>query len=177
MKITWFAGTTLRMQIGGRIAVFDPEGAPEDVDATELVSGADTVASLTDANLPELDAGSWRPRVARRLIDDTVGDEGITLWRVGPTSVLIDALGEPPAVIAGGADLLTWNRWADGGVLVLCGSAAHIAAQGSAALAIARPKLLALAIEDDADTAFQALRPVLSGAAMVVLEPGMAVEV
>jgi hypothetical protein len=80
-------------------------------------------------------------------------------------------------VIAGGADVLTWNRWADGGVLVLCGSAARIAAQGSAALAIARPKLLALAVEDDADAAFQALRPELSGAAMVVLEPGMAVEV
>ena len=63
-------------------------------------------------------------------------------------------------------------------VVVLSGSGAQCAAHGTALLDAARPRLIALAITDgDIDAAFDALAPGLEGASLIVLEPGLAVEV
>lgn len=177
MKMTWFSGTTFRIQIGGAILVTDPSAAPSGIDPAELCAGADVILSLVDATLPAFHSATWRPRQPRRLIDEQPGDDSVAVYRVAENSVLVEAVGEAPVILVDAADSLEWSRWADGSVLLVSGSAASIALQGQAALAVARPRLVALAVADDVDAAFSALAPVLAGASLLVLEPGLAVEV
>lgn len=177
MKITWFAAMTFRIQIAGRIIVIDPEGAPEGIDPAELASGAQGVVAASDDSVPLFDPQSWRPRRRVRLIDEEEGDEALNLYRLGEKGLVADSADEGVLVIEDGDIRTQWGRWADNGVVVLCGTGAECAAQGAALLEIAWPRLIALAVTDGAaDMAFEALAPQLEGASLTVLEPGLAVE-
>ena len=59
MKLTWFAGSTIRIHIGGRILVADPAGI-SGVDAEELVSGADLTFFIDEAG-ESVDPALWQP--------------------------------------------------------------------------------------------------------------------
>ncbi len=59
MKLTWFAGSTIRIHIGGRILVADPAGI-SGVDAGELVSGADATFFIDEAG-EAVDPALWQP--------------------------------------------------------------------------------------------------------------------
>jgi hypothetical protein len=180
MKITWFAGTTIRIHIGGQILVADADHAPVSIDRTELVSGADRVFALAGdaANLPLLEPAKWRPRPLPKAIDETPQMSEVALHRLAEGSVLVDAPGEPPLVLATGQRRPPFGRWADAAVVVLFGAGDSIVANGTLLLAVARPRLIALAAEEAAlDTAIGELRDRLEGAALVSLEPGMALEV
>lgn len=176
MKITWFGGTTFRIHIAGRIVVVDPEGAPAGIDAAELVSGAETVAAMASGDIPAFDPASWTPRKRGRLIDEDEGDEALSLYHLGNSGLVADSADEGVLVLHGeGAE---WRRWADTAVIVLSGSGAECAAAGAALLEIARPRLIALAVDDaEIDIAFETLAPLLGDAGLIVLEAGLAVEV
>lgn len=177
MKITWFSAMTFRIHIAGRIVVTHSEGAPEGVDPNELIAGAQTVISTTSPDLSAFDPASWRPRKRTRLIDAEPGDEGLDLYRLGARGLVADSADEGLLVLVDAGAEAEWNRWADGAVVVLSGSSAQCAAQGTALLEIARPRLIALALEDgEADLAFQTLAPLLGDSGMTVLEAGLAVE-
>lgn len=151
MKLTWFGGTTLRIHIGGEILVADPPAG-----GGEIVSGADRTFRLDD-QLPE--AGNWRPRPARRLVDDERA--GVLYYRLGE-AVLVDAAGEPPLILGLPPPL---GRWGGEAVVVL--------------FAAADPppvRLIALAF-DDADAVLETMAPRLDGTGLVALEHGMALEV
>jgi hypothetical protein len=180
MKLTWFARTTIRIHIGGRILVADADLAPGFVDRNELVSGADRVFALAGdaANLPPLDPGKWRPRGQPKLIDQGEQASEVVLHRFGEGAVLVDAAGEPPIVLVAGSRLPHFGRWADGAVAVLFGRGEAMIASATALLDVARPRLLALAADEpQIDIAMEALRDRLDGAALVALEPGLALEV
>lgn len=178
MKITWFAGMTFRVQIAGRTIVVDPEGAPTGVDAAELTSGAETIVSARDTDVPLFSPEAWRPRKRVRLIDQDEGDEALGLHRLGLAGLVADSADEGVLVLADASFELRWGRWADGAVIVLSGPSAPCAAAGIAMLDVARPKLIALAVADDEiDGAFDTLAPELGDAGLIVLEAGMAVEV
>lgn len=178
MKITWFAGMTFRLQIAGRIIVVDPEGAPAGIDPAELTSGAQTIVSAGEAGIPPFDAKAWRPRKRVRLIDREDGDEALELYRLGSVGLVADSGDEGVLVLADAEHDPEWGRWADGAVVVLSGQGTACAAAGIALLDVARPKLMALAVNDNAiDEAFEAIVPALDGASLIVLEPSMAVEV
>lgn len=178
MKITWFAAMTFRIHIAGRIVVIDPEGAPEGIDSGELVSGAQSVVSASGDDIAAFDPASWRPRKRGRLIDETEGDEGLSLYRLGGRGLVADSADEGVLAIADAGADANWQRWADNGVVVLSGTGAQCAGQGVALLEIARPKLIALAVADGGiDAAFDALAPQLGDASLIALEQGLAVEV
>lgn len=178
MKITWFAAMTFRIHIGGRIVVTHAEEAPDGVDPTELIAGAQTVISGESPELAAFDPAVWRPRRRTRLIDTDPVDEGPDLFRLGIRGLVADSADEGLLTIEDAAAPTQWNRWADNAVVVLSGSGAQCAAHGTALLDAARPRLIALAITDgDIDAAFDALAPGLEGASLIVLEPGLAVEV
>lgn len=178
MKLTWFAGTTIRLHIGGSIIVFDAAGAPPEVERHELVSGADRQLQLGgEDDLPPLDmAAGRRRRRAGSVLDADAARPQVEVERAGPTVVLVAAAGEPPvALVAGDA---AFGRWLDDAVVVLFGPAAGLVARGSAVLDAARPRLVALAAADDAvEQAMPALGARLGDAALVALEPGLALEV
>ncbi len=178
MKLTWFGGTTIRVHIGGQMLVADPGLAPSHIDAAELVSGADRLFRLiADPALEMMDPAKWRPRPAPLPIDD-VPPAGVELHRIAIGSVLIDALGEPPLVLVGDGQPPDFARWADGAVIVLFGAGEMPQALGRSLLHSARPRLLALASpEAELDVTIAALRPHLDGAALLALEPGLALEV
>lgn len=178
MKLTWFAGTTIRIHIGGRILVADADRAPGFVDRSELVAGADAVFPLAGGTggLPRLDPAGWQPRALPRLIDEEAHRAEPSSYRIGDAAVLIDAPGEPPVVLVAGA--VAFGRWADGAAVVLFGTGEAVVAAANALLEACRPKLIALAATEQAvDFAIAALRDRLGGAALVSLEPGLAVEV
>lgn len=178
MKITWFAAMTLRVHIAGRIVVIDPEGAPKGIDAGELMSGAQTVVSAASGSIPAFDPATWAPRRRGRLIDEAAGDEALSLYRLGSKGLVADSADEGLLAVAETGAGTQWGRWADNGVIVLCGTGAQCAGQGTALLEIARPKLIALAVSDDqTDIAFEMLAPQLGDASLIVLEAGLAVEV
>lgn len=178
MKITWFAGRTVRLHIAGRIAVFDPAGAPEDIDLSEVLSGADTTISPQADALPAFEPSRWKPRKRSRLIDTEEGIEGLSLHRLGEDGLVADSLDEGLLVLACSVSPIPWNRWADGAVVVLIGSGAHCAGGGTALLEIARPRLVALAVTDGrTQVAFETLAPLVGDTSLTVLEPGLAVEV
>lgn len=176
MKLTWFARSTLRVHIGGCILVTDPDLAPEGVDRGELTGGADRIVALAHVEAPVMDPVHWRPRVSRPL-DDAPPE--LRVHAIGRSALIIDAVGEPPLVlIAAEALSPAFGRWADNGVVVLCGPGEALAATGTALLDAARPRLVALAADGAGlDHAFGALAPRLDGAGLVALEPGLAVEV
>lgn len=180
MKLTWFAGTTIRIHIGGQILVADADQAPASVDRNELVSGADRVFALAGdaANLPQLDPAKWRPRALPRAIDHQVRQPDVILHRLGEGSVLVDAPGEAALVLAAGHRPPPLGRWVDGAVVVLFGAGNPIVAKGKLLLSAARPRLISLAADESAlDLAIPALREHLDGIPLISLESGMALEV
>ena len=178
MKLTWFAGTTIRIYIGGKILVADADRAPAFVDRNELVSGADAVFPLAGVSggLSRLDPAGWRPRALPRLIDEGAQSSGPSVYQIGEAAVLVDAPGEPPVILAAGD--VDFGRWADGAVIVLFGTGEALLNAAEKLLEAVRPRLIALAATEEAvDLAIPALRDSLGGAALVSLEPGLAVEV
>lgn len=178
MKITWFSGTTLRVQIGGEIVVVDADRAASGLDRSELASGADRVLPFSGAGLPLFDLSQWKPRPPVRLLDRVETPQPVLFWRIQSNGLVIEAPDEAPLIIVDADHGQPWGRWADGAVIVLCGMAVVCGLQGRAVLEAARPRLLALACNEiGLDAAFEVLRPHLDGSALQVLEPGLAVEV
>jgi hypothetical protein len=181
MKLTWFAYTTIRIHIGGQILVADAEAAPDFVDRRELISGADrTFALASDSpGLSPLDPARWRPRLAPRAIEgEMTAHEAVRLFSIGRRAVLVDAIGEPPLVLIAASDAPRFGRWADDAVVVLFSDREGLVATGTVLLDIARPRLVALAADEaHIDLAVAELREHLDGAALVSLEPGLALEV
>jgi hypothetical protein len=178
MKLTWFAGTTLRVHIGGRILVTDAEAAPEWVDRRELVSGADRTFGLVadDPAIAAVDPEVWRRRRPSRPIDDTPAEAAIV--RIAPGVLAVEVPGEAVLVLAAAAYLPPAGRWADDAVIVLFGAGEAIVAAATVLLDVAEPRLLALAADEQAiDVAVAELREHLDGTGLISLEPGMAVEV
>ncbi len=175
MKLTWFGGTTLRAYVGGAIIVVDPDGAPEGIDPAELRAGADRVVRLVgDAAVPIIDPSVWRPRVVRALDDVPPPD----IFRIAPAALLIAATGEPPLVILGPGEPPRYGRWADGSVVVLTSARESLVAEASVLLDVARPRLIALAADEQTlDLVVAELAEHLDGAGLVSLEPGLALEV
>ncbi len=179
MKLTWFAGTTVRIHIAGKILVSDPDGAPALVDRTELVAGADQIFDWGgEGSLPRIDAARWRPRRPQPLIDEPGVQPPVTLAMPGEGAVLVDALGEPPLVLIRGDVVPRLGRWANEAVVVLFGSGKQLVAIGLLLLEMTPPRLIALAADDAAiDLAIEGLRQQLAGTALIALEPGLALEV
>jgi hypothetical protein len=178
MKLTWFSGTTVRIHIAGVILLVDGGESPEKVSRAELRSGAERVFGLDDAEIAPVALNGWRPRVPRPLIDPAAEAAAI-LHRVGPRAVLVDAVDEPPLLLLdASSELPDFGRWADGVVVTLFGPAEALVRAGQAVLAVARPKLIALAAsEADIEVAITQLRDRLDGAGLVSLEPALAMEV
>jgi len=179
MKLTWFAGTTIRVQIGGAILVADAGGAPRGVELRELLSGADRAFSLAapDSTIAMADSLNWRRRPQQRAIDEASAPAPIDLVRFAGGVVLVDAPGEPPLVLAAAPVLPPSGRWISESVVVLFGDRIAVAATGKALLALHPPRLMAIAASDGVDAIFAALAPVLDGAGLVALEAGLALEI
>lgn len=172
MKLTWFGGTTLRLHVGGRVIVFDAEGAPDWVDRAELVSGADRVVRVDEA-FPVVEARRWQPRKVAALIDEG-GMPEVLLHRLDQGAVLVEAVGERPLVIATGA-VPEAGRWSGEAVVVVAGRQPEIVAVE--ALEAMAPRLLVVAAADAAvERVIAALRDRLDGTGLMALEPAMAVE-
>lgn len=173
MKITWFGGSTFRIQIGGQVVVVDPHLAPAAIDQTELVSGADQVVAIALVRAA-VDPVQWRPRVAQRVLD--VGDNvrPVQAVGIGPDSLLIDGDDDMPLLLAGGG-LGLLGRWAEKAVVVLFGQ--DLEGRAGELLDASHPRLIALAGEEaEIGRAFDALRDRLDGTGLVALEAGLAVE-
>lgn len=172
MKLTWFGGTTMRLHVGGRVIVCDPQGAPEWVDRTELVSGADRAVRL-DEDFPALDARRWQPRRVAALIEADAAPE-VLLHRLGPGALLVEAAGEPPLVIATGA-VPEAGRWGAEAVVVVAGRQPEMTAVE--ALEAMAPRLLVVAASEAVvERVIAAVRDRLDGTGLMALEPAMAVE-
>ena len=173
MKLTWFGGTTLRVYVGGEIVVVDAERAPEGIDRGELLAGADQVVRMGEAK--QIDPALWRPKSAPRAIDDA---QPVEVLMIGPGALLISAAGEPPLVILGSGEAPRYGRWADGAVVVLTSARESLVAEATVLLDVARPRLIALAVDEQTlETAIAELSEHLDGAGLVSLEPGLALEV
>ncbi len=172
MKLTWFGGTTFRIHAGGQVLVVDAEGAPGGIDRTELVSGADRVFGLADA-LPE--AGPrWTPRKVGALIDDA-GLPEVLAFRLSDNSVLIEAVGEAPLVIATG-DVPEAGRWGKEAVVIVAGK--DLPGTARSAINEIGPRLLALAGGEHAvEATIEAVRDLLDGTGLMAMEPVLALEV
>ncbi len=169
MKLTWFGGRTLRIHIGGEILVSDADAAPADIDRRELLSGADKAFAI-GGGAAAIDAGRWQQRRPTSLVDEAKRPE-VLVHNIGPSSVLVDAVGEPPLLLL--AANVSAGRWGRDAVVV-----AFASDVAEAALDGFSPRLIALALpEPDADAAISRLRDRLGSTALVALEPGMALEV
>ena len=177
MKLTWFGGTTIRIHIGGAILVVDPAGAPNGIDAAELVSGADTVIAGFGAALPTIDISNWKPRKPPRLLDESDVPPTVDAWCAEAGAVLVDAVGEPPLLLVSG-EIPPLGRWSETAVVALFGPADRLVALGNAILGGTPPRLLALAGDEAAiDAAITALRDRLGETGLVSLEAGLALEI
>jgi hypothetical protein len=176
MKLTWFGGTTLRVYVGGEIVVVDAAGAPAGVERGELVAGADhELLSGDHDSLPRLDPATWRPRGRTTLLDAA---PPLEIFRIASGSLLIAAAGEPPLVLLGAGEPPRFGRWADGAVIVLTSAREALVAEATVLLDVARPRLIALAVDSQRlDAAVAALAEHLDGVGLVSLEPGLALEV
>lgn len=173
MQLTWFGGTTFRINIGGEIVVVDAGSATLPVNSTELQSGADHRVRLGEG--PPVDPVGWRPRPAPRATDPA---PPLEILCIGPAATLIAAAGEPPLVILGSGALPRFGRWADGAVVVMTSDRTSLVAEVTALLDVARLRLVAMAGEDAAlDHAITALAEHLDGAGLAALEAGLALEV
>ena len=175
MKLTWFGGTTLRVYLGGDIVVEHRGGAPAGIDQGELLAGADRVVALSgDRAVPGVDPAGWRPRQVRPI--DAAPP--VEILSIGPAALLISAVGEPPLIILGSAEPPRFGRWADGAVIVLTSGRDSFVAEATVLLDIARPRLIALAADEQTlDLAISELSEHLDGVGLVSLEPGLALEV
>jgi len=172
VKLTWFGGTTLRVQLGGKIVVVDAESAPPGIDRAELVSGADRAVQI--AEIPYADPAGWRPKAPRGLD----AEAPLEVIRIGAGALLVAIAGEPQLVVLGSAEPPRFGRWADGAVVVLTSGRENFVAEASVLLDIARPRLVAIAADEQTlDLAIEELSEHLDGAGLVSLEPGLAVEV
>jgi hypothetical protein len=177
MKLTWFAGTTIRIHVGGRILVADPRLAPPWVDRRELISAADRTFTLAAADpaLAVIDPVIWRRRRPPRALDHDAPP--LDILRLGNGAVLVDAPGEPLLVLLATATLPPSGRWMNDTVIVLFGAGEAITALGTVLLDTAEPRLLALAADEPTiESAIAELREHLDGTALVSLEPGLALE-
>jgi hypothetical protein len=176
VRLTWFGGTTLRVYLGGEIVVIDAEAAPAGIDRGEVLAGADRVVRLAaDAAVPLLDPAQWRPKPAVRAID---APPPVEIFRIAPAALLLAASGEPPLVVLGPGAAPRYGRWADGAVLVLTAAREALIAEATVLLDVARPRLIALAVDEQTlDVAVAALAEHLDGAGLVSLEPGLALEI
>lgn len=171
MRLFWFGGTTVRVHIGGEMLVGDADGVLVGVDRAELVSGTNQEFSLDGFGLPVIDPAGWTPRRVRRAIDDTVA-EPVKIFSIGTGAVLIDAVGEPPLVLVS-VEPTAAGRWARDAVVV-----SFAGSDANAVLDAYGPKLLALAVDPDtADEIIPTIEDRLDGSGLVVLEPGLALEV
>jgi hypothetical protein len=174
MKLTWFGGTTFRIHVGGRMLVVDASGAPGWVDATELVSGADKVVALSDA-LPDVEPRKWAPRKVGALINEGAELAEVLVYRLAKDAVLVEALGEAPLVIATG-EVPDAGRWGREAVVVVAGK--DLPATAVNVVNEIGPRLIAIAGgEHAAEEAIEAVRDLLDGAGLMVMEPGLALEV
>jgi len=176
MKLTWFGGTTLRAYVGGEIVVVDAAGAPARVDRGEVLAGADHVldSAASDAP-PRRDPATWRPPAPKNLMD---APPPLEILRIASGTLLIAAAGEPPLVLLGAGEPPRFGRWADGAVIVLTSARAAPVAEASVLLDVARPRLIALAVDSERlDDIVAALAERLDGVGLVSLEPGLALEV
>lgn len=176
MKLTWFGGTTFRIYLGGDIVVIDAHRAPKGVDRGELLAGARRQASIAgDRTVPRIDPASWRPKPPPRAIDEV---QPLEIMGIGSASLLLAASGEPPLVILGPVDFPRFGRWVDGAVIVLTSGRDSAISEASVLLDVARPRLLALAVDEQTlDVAIAELSEHLDGAGLVSLDPGLALEV
>ncbi len=176
MKLTWFGGSTIRIQSGGTILVCDATAAPFGIDQVELVSGADLVLELNGSIIPPVDGEQWRPRALPTALNDSGLEAGVSVWRLGGGSVLIDAVGEAPLVLVTDG-VPTLGRWCRDAIVVLFGSGQGMEAQGLALLKAGAPKLILLAgKEPDMDYAVGGLREHLDGTGLLALQAGLAIE-
>jgi hypothetical protein len=176
MKLTWFGGTTIRVHIGGAILVVDPEGAPDGIDRTELVSGADLVVGGFGEALEQVDGGQWKPRKPLRLLDESEDLPPVEVWSAGEGAILVDAMGEAPLLLVAGPKPAL-GRWAEAAVVTIFGDAEAIVTAAQAVLEDRSPRLLALAGTEAAiDAAIGPLRDKLDGTGLVALEAGLALE-
>ena len=174
VKLTWFGGTALRAYVGGKIVVGDPQAAPGRVDRGELLAGADRVVKAGDP-IPAIDPAGWRPKRAGRAIDAPLP---LDVLRIGEGALLISAAGEPPLILLGAGALPGLGRWAEGAVIVLFSASEGLVAEVTALLGVARPRLIALALDEETlDVAIAELAEHLDGTGLVSLEPGLALEV
>ena len=174
MKLTWFGGTTFRIHIGGKMLVVDAEGAPASVDRTELLSGADRAFRLGEV-LPAAEPRTWMPRKVGALIDEGVATPDVLVHRLGEHAVLVEAVGEPPLVIATG-EFEEAGRWGREAVVVIAGE--NQPATAVSVLNEIGPRLLAVAAgEHVVDEVLAAVRDLLGDTGLMALEPGLALEV
>ena len=173
MKLTWFGRTALRVYLGGQIVVVDPDAAPPGVDRGELLAGADRIVAAGEV-LPQIDPGTWRAKAMPRLMEEAPPAEVVRL----DGALLVAAAGEPALVIMGDGPLPRFGRWAEGAVIVLTSVREGLVAEMTALLDVARPRLLALAMDSQTlDRVVDALAKHLDGTGLISLEPGLAVEV
>jgi hypothetical protein len=166
MKLTWFGGHTLRVQIGGEIIVFDPARGPAGTDRAEIAGGADQEFEW-EGPYPTADARTWRPRRAVPL----AAAGRVQVYDTGSGARLIDAIGEPPLILMGALDGA--GKWARDAVVIAFSRPAALAA-----LDTLGPRLIALAlIEPELTAAFSEMGGLLDGTGLVSLEPGLALEV
>lgn len=174
MKLTWFGGTALRVYIGGEIVVIDPEKAPDGVDSGELLAGADSVVRLGDP-VPAIDPATWRPRPVGRAIDPP---QPLEVLRLGQGTLLISAAGEAPLAVLYRGGSPRFGPWGKGAVLVLLSAGDELVAQVRALLDVARPRVIALALDEQTlDRVIAELAQHLDGTGLVSMEPGLALEV
>lgn len=174
MKLTWFGGASLRAYVGGEIVVVDADAAPANVDRGELLAGADRVVTFADTAVSVIDPTAWRPRPAGRPMDEP---PPMDMFRIGEHALLLAAAGEPPLVLLGPGELPPFGRWADGAVIILL-SREGLVAEVTALLDVARPRVIALAVnEHTLDRVVGELAEHLDGAGLVSMEPGLALEV
>lgn len=178
MKITWFGGHTLRIQLGGEIIVIGSAAAPAGIERFELESGADRIHVFADPALDLFDAASWQKRRPQRMIDSDEMHKPVLIKRIGGTGIVLDAVDEPLLVIADSNQTPQWGRWADGAVVVFTGPMPQNAQCAVSALEVASLRMVALVGgEEGLDDAVDRLRPHLGSASLIVLEPGLAVEI
>lgn len=154
--------------------VVEPDGAPDWVDATELVSGADKVLALSD-DLPVVEARKWALRKVGALIDEGAEPPEVLAFRLAEGVVLIETVGEAPLVIATG-EVPEAGRWGREAVVVVAGK--DLPGTAVSVVNEIGPRLIAIAGgEHAAEAAIEAVRDLLDGAGLMVMEPGLALEV